>query len=141
MLIHFAPASGIVLAILVGCFVLVLAFEATNGLHDTSNAVATVIYTNSLKPTYAVVWSGLLNFVGALVGVAAGDALLRARGLSQGVDWHGRAHRAGLGVHPSAIVRTCAGVAPRSRSARRLSAPSRLLSRRPAASVNRAWCA
>ena len=68
MLVHFAPASGIVLAMLAGCFVLVLAFEATNGFHDTSNAVATVIYTNSLKPTYAVVWSGLLNFTGVLVG-------------------------------------------------------------------------
>lgn len=150
MLVHFAPSSDIITAMLVGCFVLVLAFEVTNGFHDTSNAVATVIYTNSLKPVPAVVWSGLLNFagvliggiavayalvdilppdvltppdgapavpmlvaifasalfwnvltwafgipnssshcvIGALIGVAVGDSLLRARGLGQGVDWH-----------------------------------------------------
>ena len=150
MLAHIAPASGLIIAMLVFCFVLVLAFEATNGFHDTSNAVATVIYTNALKPVPAVVWSGLLNFIGvmvggisvayalveilppdvltppdgspavpmlvaifvsalfwnvatwlfgipnssshciigALIGVACGDALLRSRGLGQGVDWH-----------------------------------------------------
>ena len=44
------------------------AFEFVNGFHDTANAVATVIYTNSLKPTVAVVWSGICNFVGVLLG-------------------------------------------------------------------------
>ncbi|HVJ52878.1 MAG TPA: inorganic phosphate transporter [Aliidongia sp.] len=149
MLVHFVPSSDIVIALLVFCFVMVLAFEATNGFHDTSNAVATVIYTNSLKPIPAVIWSGLMNFVGvlvggiavayslveilppdvltppdgspavpmlvsifaaalfwnvltwafgipnssshciigALIGVAAADALMGARDLSQGVDW------------------------------------------------------
>ena len=149
MLVHFMPTSAAVIAMLVGCFVLVLAFEATNGFHDTSNAVATVIYTNALPPIPAVIWSGLLNFlgvlvggiavayalveilppdvltppdgapavpmlvslfvaalfwnvltwffgipnssshciIGALIGVAASDALLHARGLAQGVDW------------------------------------------------------
>ena len=77
MLLHVAPDSGIVLAILVVCFVLVLAFEATNGFHDTSNAVATVIYTNSLKPIPAVIWSGIMNFVGVLVGgIAVAYALV-----------------------------------------------------------------
>ena len=33
-------------------------FEFVNGFHDTANAVATVIYTNSLQPNLAVVWSG-----------------------------------------------------------------------------------
>ncbi len=150
MLVHLAPSSGVVIAMLVLCFLLVLAFEATNGFHDTSNAVATVIYTNTLKPIPAVIWSGLLNFVGvlvggiavayalveilppdvltppdgapavpmlvslfasalfwnvatwwfgipnssshciigALIGVACGDALLQSRALGQGVDWH-----------------------------------------------------
>ncbi len=150
MLVHFTPSSDIIVAMLVMCFFLVLAFEATNGFHDTSNAVATVIYTNALKPVPAVLWSGLLNFIGvlvggiavayalveilppdvltppdgspavpmlvsifasalfwnvatwyfgipnssshciigALIGVACGDALLKARGLGQGVDWH-----------------------------------------------------
>ena len=149
MLVHFMPSSGIVIGMLVACFVMVLAFEATNGFHDASNAVATVIYTQSLKPVPAVIWSGLMNFVGvlvggiavayalveilppdvltppdgapavpmlvsifasalfwniltwafgipnssshciigALIGVAAADALLKSRSLSQGVDW------------------------------------------------------
>ena len=39
-----------------------------NGFHDTANAVATVIYTNSMKPTVAVVYSGILNFIGVLTG-------------------------------------------------------------------------
>lgn len=44
------------------------AFEFVNGFHDTANAVATVIYTHSLKPTTAVVWSGVFNFAGVLLG-------------------------------------------------------------------------
>ena len=35
-----------------------LGFEFVNGFHDTANAVATVIYTHSLPPNVAVVWSG-----------------------------------------------------------------------------------
>ncbi|GAB3176160.1 inorganic phosphate transporter [Telluribacter humicola] len=44
------------------------AFEFVNGFHDTANAVATVIYTNSLKPNVAVVWSGFCNFLGVFFG-------------------------------------------------------------------------
>ncbi len=44
-----------------------LAFEFVNGFHDTANAVATVIYTNSLEPHTAVVWSGICNLAGVLV--------------------------------------------------------------------------
>ncbi len=77
MLVHFTPESGIVIAMLVACFVMVLAFEATNGFHDTSNAVATVIYTHALQPVPAVIWSGVLNFVGVLVGgIAVAYALV-----------------------------------------------------------------
>ena len=50
------------------CLFLACAFEFVNGFHDTANAVATVIYTNSLKPTQAVVWSGFINFLGLLTG-------------------------------------------------------------------------
>ena len=45
---------------------LALSFEFVNGFHDTANAVATVIYTHSLKPWIAVVWSGLWNLTGVL---------------------------------------------------------------------------
>jgi len=44
------------------------AFEFVNGFHDTANAVATVIYTNSLKPNIAVIWSGFCNFLGVFFG-------------------------------------------------------------------------
>ena len=44
-----------------------LAFEFVNGFHDTANAVATVIYTHSLPPQLAVLWSGCFNFLGVLV--------------------------------------------------------------------------
>ena len=45
---------------------LALTFEFVNGFHDTANAVATVIYTHTLKPTFAVVWSGCWNLIGVL---------------------------------------------------------------------------
>src|SRR5262245_53527440 len=44
-----------------------LAFEFVNGFHDTANAVATVIYTHSMEPHIAVVWSGLWNFIGVVL--------------------------------------------------------------------------
>ena len=70
--------SGETLATAVWPFVLLglalliaLGFEFVNGFHDTANAVATVIYTNSLPPQVAVVWSGLFNFLGVLVSSGA----------------------------------------------------------------------
>jgi PiT family inorganic phosphate transporter len=54
---------------------LALSFEFVNGFHDTANAVATVIYTHSLKPVPAVIWSGLCNLTGVLMsggGIAFG---------------------------------------------------------------------
>ena len=50
---------------------LALSFEFVNGFHDTANAVATVIYTHSLKPMVAVVWSGTWNFIGVLLSSGA----------------------------------------------------------------------
>src|ERR1700743_1764353 len=48
-----------------------LGFEFVNGFHDTANAVATVIYTHSLEPHVAVVWSGFWNFFGVMVSSGA----------------------------------------------------------------------
>jgi inorganic phosphate transporter, PiT family len=48
-----------------------LGFEFVNGFHDTANAVATVIYTHSLPPQAAVVYSGMLNFLGVLFSSGA----------------------------------------------------------------------
>jgi len=58
--------------VLLGIALLIaLGFEFVNGFHDTANAVATVIYTNSLSPNLAVVWSGFFNFLGVLVSTGA----------------------------------------------------------------------
>ncbi|MDR2335966.1 MAG: inorganic phosphate transporter [Burkholderiaceae bacterium] len=60
--------------ILLGVALLIaLGFEFVNGFHDTANAVATVIYTHSMPPGVAVVWSGFFNFLGVLLssGVVA----------------------------------------------------------------------
>jgi PiT family inorganic phosphate transporter len=54
--------------LLVLCLFAACGFEFVNGFHDTANAVATVIYTNSLKPWIAVIWSGIWNFLGVLLG-------------------------------------------------------------------------
>src|SRR5215469_3148252 len=59
------------IAIFVGLLVTALGFEFVNGFHDTANAVATVIYTHSLPPNFAVIWSGFFNFVGVLVSSGA----------------------------------------------------------------------
>ena len=54
--------------VLLGIALLVaLGFEFVNGFHDTANAVATVIYTHSLEPHVAVVWSGFWNFFGVVI--------------------------------------------------------------------------
>ena len=57
----FWPYALLGLALLIA-----LAFEFVNGFHDTANAVATVIYTHSLEPNIAVVWSGMCNLAGVL---------------------------------------------------------------------------
>ena len=59
---------AITLIVLFGAIVVALAFEAVNGFHDTANAVATVIYTNSLRPRTAVIISGICNFLGVYLG-------------------------------------------------------------------------
>jgi len=58
--------------VLLGLALLVaLGFEFVNGFHDTANAVATVIYTHTLEPHVAVVWSGLWNFTGVVLSSGA----------------------------------------------------------------------
>ncbi|WP_143525793.1 inorganic phosphate transporter [Rhodanobacter sp. C05] len=58
--------------ILLGVALLIaLGFEFVNGFHDTANAVATVIYTHSMPPNLAVIWSGAFNFLGVLTSSGA----------------------------------------------------------------------
>jgi PiT family inorganic phosphate transporter len=66
--LSFVHNESILPYVLLGIALLVaLGFEFVNGFHDTANAVATVIYTHSLEPHIAVVWSGFCNFLGVVV--------------------------------------------------------------------------
>src|ERR1700756_4415262 len=65
-------ATSIMPYVLLGLALLVaLGFEFVNGFHDTANVVATVIYTHTLEPHVAVVWSGLWNFTGVVLSSGA----------------------------------------------------------------------
>src|ERR687884_983376 len=44
-----------------------LAFDFTNGFHDTANAIATTVGTRALRPRFAVVFSAVFNLIGAIV--------------------------------------------------------------------------
>ena len=52
-----------------------LAFDFTNGFHDTANAMATSIATGALKPKVAVAISGVLNLVGAFLSTAVAKTI------------------------------------------------------------------
>ncbi|HXO22940.1 MAG TPA: inorganic phosphate transporter, partial [Streptosporangiaceae bacterium] len=64
--IHFGVFTLLGIALLIA-----LGFEFVNGFHDTANAVATVIYTHSLPPVVAVIWSGCWNFAGVITSTGA----------------------------------------------------------------------
>jgi PiT family inorganic phosphate transporter len=65
------PVSLAAAFFLLAALVLCLSFEFVNGFHDTANAVATVIYTHTLRPNFAVVWSGCFNLLGVLLSSGA----------------------------------------------------------------------
>jgi PiT family inorganic phosphate transporter len=58
--------SDVVLVIVV---VTALAFDFTNGFHDTANAIATSVSTRALSPKVAVLLSAALNFAGAFISL------------------------------------------------------------------------
>ena len=68
MLEIFSSLSPAMVALLLLALGLVFFFEFINGFHDTANAVATVIYTQSMKPVHAVIASGTFNFLGVVTG-------------------------------------------------------------------------
>src|SRR5436190_5317745 len=55
-----------ILVIVVGT---ALAFDYTNGFHDTANAIATMVSTRAMAPKVAVLYSALLNFAGAFISL------------------------------------------------------------------------
>jgi PiT family inorganic phosphate transporter len=68
---HVQAAAFLPFLLLFVALLIALGFEFVNGFHDTANAVATVIYTNSMAPQVAVVWSGFFNFLGVLLSTGA----------------------------------------------------------------------
>jgi len=78
-----------------------LAFDFTNGFHDTGNAMATSIATRALKPKQAVILSAVLNFVGAFLSLAVAATIAKGivdsgvvtldvvlAGLAGGIIWN-----------------------------------------------------
>ena len=59
-------SSDVILVIVVGT---ALAFDFTNGFHDTANVVATSISTGAARPQVAIGFASLLNFVGAFISI------------------------------------------------------------------------
>src|SRR3989442_15263200 len=55
-------SAGVVFVI-----ILALAFDYTNGFHDSANSIATVVATRVLRPQYAVMWAAFFNFAAFLV--------------------------------------------------------------------------
>ncbi|MBD8908622.1 inorganic phosphate transporter [Methylorubrum zatmanii] len=66
-----APLALGAFALLALALLIALGFEFVNGFHDTANAVATVIYTHSMPPLVAVIWSGAFNFLGVMLSSGA----------------------------------------------------------------------
>jgi PiT family inorganic phosphate transporter len=54
--------------LLIGIVLVALAFDVTNGIHDSANAIATVVSTKVLSPMTAVIMAAILNFGGAFIG-------------------------------------------------------------------------
>jgi PiT family inorganic phosphate transporter len=61
-------AMSSIMILLVVIVVLTLVFDFINGFHDAANAIATVVSTRVLSPVSAVIYGGILNFAGALIG-------------------------------------------------------------------------
>jgi inorganic phosphate transporter, PiT family len=88
-------------AILVLVVITALAFDFTNGFHDTGNAMATSIATGALPPRVAVALSGVLNLIGAFLSLAVAATIASglvdtkvvtltvvAAGLTGGIIWN-----------------------------------------------------
>src|SRR3954449_9393113 len=83
-------SSDIILVIVV---VTALAFDFTNGFHDTANAIATSVSTRAMTPRFAVLLSAVLNFAGAFISlkVAAtvGSGIVQAQAVTTTVVFAG----------------------------------------------------
>jgi PiT family inorganic phosphate transporter len=111
--------------ILVIVVVTALAFDFTNGFHDTANAIATTVSTRAMSPRAAVLMAAVLNFVGAFIslqvaatvasGIVDGDAITTTvvfAGLIGAIAWNLATWYAGLPSSSShALIGGVAGAA------------------------------
>lgn len=65
----------LVLALVIATVAIALFFDFTNGFHDAANAIATAVSTRALTPRLALAMAGVLNFVGALLGVGVAKTI------------------------------------------------------------------
>ncbi len=83
-------SADVVLVIVVGT---ALAFDFTNGFHDTANAIATSVSTRAMSPRFAVLLSAVLNFAGAFMSLAVaatvGQGIVEAGAVSTTVVFAG----------------------------------------------------
>jgi PiT family inorganic phosphate transporter len=63
------------LPILIGLIALALIFDYINGMHDSANAIATVVSTRVLSPRNAIILSAVLNFGGAFISTAVAKTI------------------------------------------------------------------
>jgi PiT family inorganic phosphate transporter len=63
--------------ILILVVIAAVAFDFTNGFHDTANAMATSIATGALKPRIAVMISAVLNFAGAFISISVAATIAK----------------------------------------------------------------
>ena len=64
-----------VTAMLVFVLVLAVAFDYTNGFHDTANSIATSVATRALSPGWAILMATAFNFIGAFAGTAVATTI------------------------------------------------------------------
>ena len=62
-------------ALVILLVVMALVFDYVNGMHDSANAIATVVSTRVLSPRQAIVMAAVLNFVGALISVSVAKTI------------------------------------------------------------------
>jgi hypothetical protein len=80
-----------------------LAFDFTNGFHDTANAVATSISTRAMAPRVAVALAAILNFVGAFLSLQVAATI--ANGIVEAGDRLRRVDRGDLLEPPDVVLR------------------------------------
>src|SRR6476646_7951730 len=69
------PSIAGVTAMLVFVILLAVAFDYTNGFHDTANSIATSVATRALSPGWAILLAAAFNFIGAFAGTAVATTI------------------------------------------------------------------